>query len=65
MESHFGPVPISLVVIEYSIINENLQNSKIFSNGNFTRNSPLVLCIFLSVNVNLWVYQNCLVTLQI
>ena len=51
MESIFGPVPINTVDIELSIINENWPRFNIISDVNFTVNSPLVPCIFSSVNV--------------
>ena len=51
MESIFGPVSISSINIEPSIINENWTRFNITSDGNFTVNSPLVPCILSSVNV--------------
>ena len=53
MESIFGLVPINLVNIEPSIINENWPFFNIISDVNFSANSPLVLCILSSVNIKL------------
>ena len=51
MESTFGPVVFNLVNIEPSIINENWPCFNNISGVSFTVNSPLVPCIFCSVNV--------------
>ena len=45
MEGIFGPPPINPVNIEDSLINENWPRFKVFSDVNFTVNSPLVPCI--------------------
>ena len=51
MESLFGPVPINLFNVEPSIIDENWPRFNIFSEVNFTVNSPIVPCILFSVNI--------------
>ena len=51
MKSIFGPVPINPFKIEPSIVNENWPSFKIISDGNFTVNSLLILCILSSVIV--------------
>ena len=54
MEGIFGPPPINPVNIEDSLINENWPRFNIFnifSDVNFTVNSPLVQCILSGVNV--------------
>ena len=51
MESIFGPPPTNPVNIVDSLINENWPRFNIFSDVNFTVNSPLVPCILSGVNV--------------
>ena len=49
MESIFGPVPINLVNIEPSVVNENWPCFNTLSDVIFSVNSPLVLCILSGV----------------
>ena len=51
MEGTFGLPPINPVNVEDSLINENWPRFDIFSDDNFTVNSPLVSCILPSVDV--------------
>ena len=51
MESISGPFTNNPVSIDPSIINENWPHFNLIFNVNFTVNSPLVPCIFSSVNV--------------
>ena len=50
MKIFFGPLPINLVNIDPSIINENWPRFNIISNGNFDVHSPFVPCISFNVN---------------
>ena len=49
MEGIFGPLPINLLSIQDSLINENWPSFNIISDVNFTVNSPLsrVSCLVL------------------
>ena len=51
MDGLFGPPPYNPVNIEDSLINENWPRFNVFSDVNFTVNSPLVPCILSGVNV--------------
>ena len=51
LEGIFGPAPINPVNMESSAINENWPRFNSISDVNLTVNSPLVPCIFSSVNV--------------